>query len=1202
MDIFIDRGGTFTDCVYKKSGAMEYNTFKIPSSNSSISDCIHKVSQMENDFSKKIILSRFNKIVIASTLTTNTLLEKNGPDVALLVTKGFKDVLVIGTQQRPELFNLDIPNKTIYYKQVYEVKERVTLHASTLNTTVDKKQINTIIESLHRDNIKHIALSLVHASSHPKHELEIRDILIKNGFTVTCSHSYPIRHYLNRTTITLLDAYLTPVLQTAIQELMQRFDDPVKAQNKVFMMTSYGSLQLAINSTGTDALLSGPAGGLMSLSSIFSKSFPSHKSLLGFDMGGTSTDLSRFDGKSTSRALEFKHNDLFLQLPFVFVSTLAAGGGSILNIVNNLMTVGPGSVGSDPGPLMYNKSGKYPCISDANAVLGFLQPQYFPKCFGHDLNESLVVEKSIEGLQKLTNDLNSINKSSNSIYQIAYGYLQIATHLMASKIKGITHSKGHSISDHILCCFGGAGSQVVCQLATSLEIDTIIIHSTSSVQSAYGASYTPITLETSMDCHFELNDQFHAKFHYCLTQNQSDMYKQYNKQGVQSMSVLCRYHNSSTELAILINDLSLPLADLLTKIKDKFIEQHFALFGYSLPTFIESTRLICTNSLPVSAVHSSLYKDYLHYSSDINNASAQPSSVHSCYFVDKVVSTPFYTLNDHIDHQMQGPCVLVNDTQTIVVYPTYTATILKEGVILKQKTVAIQSFLNDSTINLSLYSLKFMSIAEEMGIVLQQTAMSVNIKSRLDYSCALFNRYGELISNAPHIPVHLGSMSLCVQSVLKLDLKNKVFITNDPQQGGTHLPDITVITPIYKVDELIGYCASRGHHADIGGISPGSMPSHSVLLKEEGIVLHTILVENNKLCLENITPLLKASRCPNEVQSDLQAQIAANNKGCQLMLDLVEKDGINQVDKFMSMLLTSSKETVQSFLISKSKELGNSLSAIDFMDDGSQIRLTITIENDGNALFDFTGTSLMGFHNLNAPISITYSAVLYCLRCLINKSIPLNSGCLLPITFIVPLGSFLNPDFTTIQLGVVGGNVMTSQRIVDVVFKAFNACAASQGCCNNLTFGNERFGFYETIGGGSGATSHQNGKDGVHTHMTNTRISDVEVMEHNYPVVVSQFKIRENSGGNGHYKGGNGIIREIEFCEDMNVSILSSRRSIPPYGLLGGQPGQLGKNTWIHKQISIQLGGSKSFNALKGDSILIETPGGGGYGNSNDEK
>ena len=1205
IDVYIDRGGTFTDCVFFRKN--KWDAFKVPSSNESIADCLLKTA---NSFDK-IPLHKFNRIIISSTLATNALLEESGPDIALLVTTGFKDVLRIGDQRRPDLFNINIPNRNVVYKHVFEVDGRITLNPSKLcqnkknkhfESPIVHSNIDTVISKLQSLGIKHVALSLVHSVIDPSHELQVFDILSKNGFSVTLSHEYPIRNYLNRTLITVLNSYLTPVISHAMSILFSKFDDPLAAKSKVFMMTSNGAIKLATSVSGIDALLSGPAGGLISLESLYSAKIPKDIGILSVDMGGTSTDLSRYQGV-IERKLEYKHNDLLIALPFVDINTIAAGGGSALLFVNGLLKVGPQSVGSHPGPLMYDKCGTIPSVSDANAVLGFLQPDFFPRCFGLDNKQPLNINKSIDGLTKLASEINAFYGNNQSIYQIAHGFLEIACHKMAAKIKSITQYKGYTLCNHILDCFGGAGSQIICKLADLLKIDTILIHHLSSVQSAYGLSQSNIMVSNAISTDCMLSSNFEDLILKIKNKNDAECREIYKMTGNHKVFINCRYQGSNTELEV-------PYEHA----KSVFEKEHSVLFGFKLNRDIQVTQIRVRTTIEQPSNPCMLYDDYLTHKDTLQLSKAQFIE-RKCHFGNDLINIPFYHLNDIQMSLIHGPCILYDANSTIVIYPGYSAYILKDGVVLNKSNFSKSTLtefdpsLPVSSVELSVFSNRFMAIAEEMGQSLQKTAISVNIKERLDFSCALFNAKGELISNAPHIPIHLGSMSKCVQEAVikKHQIKQgDVFCTNTPQLGGSHLPDITVISPIFENNKLIGFTASRAHHADIGSISPGSMPSHSKYLHEEGAIINSVLiVKNGEFKSANLSNLIEESRNPDDNISDLKAQVAANTKGGTLTLELATEMGFKKMNFFMNLIIDNAQLAVQSFLKDAAGRLGDTLEAVDYMDDGSRIKLKIKINiENGTADFDFTGTSPQGYHNLNAPPAIASSAVLYCLRCLINEEMPLNQGCLKPINLILPNNSLINPNFDTEQpVAVVGGNVMTSQRIVDVVFHAFLACGASQGCCNNLTFGidkgSNKFGCYETICGGSGATAQQDGKDAVHTHMTNTRISDVEVMEGRYHVVLHQFEIRGNSGGEGMHRGGHGVIRNIEFCvDDVQVNILSERRSLAPYGLFEGSSGQRGINTWINQGMILNIGGKNSFKVKKHDQVIIETPGGGGYGKS----
>lgn len=911
---------------------------------------------------------------------------------------------------------------------------------------------------------------------------------------------------------------------------------------------------------------------------------------------------------------------------------------------NGLFQVGPESAGAHPGPACYRKGGPL-TITDANLFLGRIVPDHFPKIFGPNEDEPLGVEIVNDLFEALTAKINRDNALARtdelSPQAVALGFLRVASEVMARPIRALTEVRGFDTSKHMLSCFGGAGGQHACDLANALAIKDIIIHKHSSILSAYGLALADLVHEVQTPAAITLEKYNYDHVAETLDKLTTEATEALVSQGLESSQVRCelylnlRYDGSNSSSMIMQESSSL---NDIGDFRMLFESRHAREFGFVFPekkVLIDDFRVRAIGS---AAKHNeaSPYKQF----SDVKSKLVDPAAPeeYSQVFFDAAtgsIQTPLFSLPKLASGtQVKGPALILDKTQTILVCPGTEAFVLESLVMIKVQgkatsTSSAQSG-EHSPIQLSIFGHRFMSIAEQMGRTLQKTSVSTNIKERLDFSCAVFSPDGGLVANAPHVPVHLGSMQFCVKymhEMWKGRLEDgDVLWANAPSSGGTHLPDITVVTPVFDNGEIIFYVASRGHHADIGGISPGSMPPNSRQLAEEGAVIFgEKLVSKGRFNEERVIELLlhEPAKMPNSSGtrdlsnnlSDLKAQVAANKQGITLIQALVQENTLQQVHKYMYAIQANAEHAVRALLKSFHARLGGApLRAVDYMDDGTPIALTITIDGStGSAVFDFEGTGAQVYGNTNAPTAITHSAVIYCLRSLIASNIPLNQGCLNPISFRVPEKSILAPEE---QISVVGGNVLTSQRITDVILSAFSACADSQGCMNNLTFGiggssvdattgekaeKAGFGYYETIGGGAGAGPTWTGTSGVHTHMTNTRITDPEVFEKRYPVLLHEFSIRKGSGGKGEYNGGDGLIRDIEFrVPGIQVSILSERRARAPKGSAGGEYGAMGQNLWIRSKDGsiVNLGAKATATFSEGDRIVLRTPGGGGWGQS----
>lgn len=1219
--------------------------------------------------------SLIKSLKLGTTVATNALLERKGERCAFITTKGFKDSLIIGNQTRPRIFDLQINRPDAIYDSVVEVDERVTLEDYSEDpdqkfTSVgadpllvkgisgetvrilkepDTRKIKTVLKLLYDSGIKSVAVCLLHSFTFPNHELLIGAIAREIGFehiSLSCELS-PMIKFIPRANSSVADAYLTPEIKKYLSSFKDGLKDGIQslADNKFTgtecqFMKSDGGLIESSKFSGLKAILSGPAGGVVGLAKT---SYDTKRKipLVGLDVGGTSTDCSRFAGKF-EHVLETTTAGVTIQSPQLDINTIAAGGGSRLFYENGLMRVGPESAGAHPGPVCYRKNG-YLTITDANLLLNRLVPDFFPKIFGPNENESLDVEATFREFTILTNAINKESGKNLSIYEVAEGFLNVANESMARPIRTLTESRGHILADHRLVSFGGAGGQCCCFVAfDSLGINTVLIHKYSSVLSAYGMALADVVEEVQEPSSVILTCENEQTIISVFDKLVEKATKNLKAQGITDIAfekyLNLRYKGTESSLMTITDDAHFSTSSY----EKKFIELHLSEFGFKF-----DDKEIIVDDIRVRAIGKAHSFDQQSPDDQISNlehnkkikeiAKDKIVFLQHVYFQGKPLSTPVYKLETlDIGTKLYGPAIVADGTQTNVVPPNAEAIILQTHIVINRLNkvnenkdiVSADEQITVDPILLSIFGHRFIDIAEQMGHSLQKTAVSTNVKERLDFSCALFDADANLIASAPHIPVHLGSMSTFVKYQSKLwagKLKpGDVLVGNHPVCN-THLPDITVLTPVFhESGQIVFYLASRAHHSDIGSILPGSMPPNSKELWQEGAVIHSeLLIRDGKFQEKKMTELLfekpanypgcSGTRKLSDNLSDLKAQAAANQKGISLLTQLLAEFGLKTVLVYMEAIQANAESTVEKLLKKLDSDV---LEAEDFMDDGSRIKLKVTINKDkGKATLDFSGTSQEVYGNLNAPKAITYSAIIYCLRCLVNEDIPLNQGFLRPLQIIIPRGSLLDPS---LNAAVVAGNVLTSQRITDVVFKAFGAMADSQGCCNNFTFGtggnsedkssySKGFGYYETIAGGHGAGPTWDGVSAVHVNMTNTKMTDVEVFEKRYPVILREFSIRQNSGGNGLHKGGNGAYRDIEFRIALQASILSERRVHAPNGIKGGKPGAKGLNLWIRQTFDpvsgkyletkeVNIGGKNSVSLSAGDRIILQTPGGGGFG------
>ncbi|XP_017878802.1 5-oxoprolinase isoform X2 [Ceratina calcarata] len=1248
FEFAIDRGGTFTD-VYAKCPGGRIRVMKLLSVDpANYEDApregIRRILEQETGkkIDGEIDGSSISWIRMGTTVATNALLERKGAKMALLINEGFKDLLYIGNQARPNIFDLQVATPEVLYKRVVEVKCRAIpalpgkclldsskwrrVKGSTgedlfVIEELDEVKLKKDLEELKESGIESLAVVLAHSYMFAEQERRVGELAKLAGFLqVSLSHEImPMARIVPRGFTACADAYLTPHIKQYLQGFVSGFKDNLKGVNVLFMQSD-GGLTAMNSFTGSRAILSGPAGGVVGYAmTTYSKE--TDLPVIGFDMGGTSTDVSRYAG-SYEHVYESTTAGVTIQAPQLDVNTVAAGGGSMLFFRSGLFEVGPESAGAHPGPACYKKNGPL-AVTDANLALGRLLPEYFPKIFGPNENEPLDKSRTMEAFHKLTSEINDFlakegHGGDMSVEEVAMGFVRVANETMCRPIRALTQGKGYDTSRHVLACFGGAGGQHACAIARSLGMRTVFVHKYAGILSAYGMALADVVEEAQEPSAEVYEQESFARLDERLDVLTKRVRGKLAAQGFPDSHIITepflhlRYQG--TDCALMCTPKSHTQTNS-TKHGDflaTFLERYQTEFGFTMPN-----RKVLVNDIRVRGEGKT----------DIEGDSILPQSneppklekTTMVYFENGYLETKVYQLHSlSPGHVIYGPAIIMDSLSTLLVEPDCTASITSEGdvkiMIGQGPRVEVTTELD--TIQLSIFSHRFMSIAEQMGRILQRTSISTNIKERLDFSCAVFGPDGGLVSNAPHIPVHLGAMQETVQYQMKVFngefSRGDVILANHPSAGGSHLPDFTVITPVFykDVEKPVFFVASRGHHADIGGITPGSMPPHSTSLSQEGAAFKSFLLVHKGVFREKeLTEELMApgkipgssgTRNLSENLSDLKAQIAANHKGSLLVNELIDIYGLDVVQAYMGHIQHNAEVAVRDMLKSVGEKLlektGNTVAtAVDYLDDGSEIKffLNVNVEK-GEAVCDFTGTGYEVWGNCNAPRAVTLSALIYCLRSIVGRDIPLNQGCLKPVKIIIPKGSLLDPSE---EAAVVGGNVLTSQRVVDVVLQAFGACAASQGCMNNVTFGTEEWGYYETVAGGSGAGPTWNGRGGVHTHMTNTRITDPEILELRYPVILNKFSLRPGSGGRGAHPGGDGVVREITFRANMMLSVLTERRVHSPPGLAGGQPGEKGRNTLLRADgRKINLGSKTAVPVCPGDTFLLETPGGGGYG------
>ncbi|MGA8258672.1 MAG: hydantoinase B/oxoprolinase family protein [Arenicellales bacterium] len=1189
---WIDRGGTFTDVVgCRPDGSLV--TRKLLSENPGVYDDA-AVQGIRDLLGKEggggTVEDRIEAVKMGTTVATNALLERKGDRTLLVITRGFADALRIGYQARPRLFDRHIVLPELLYERVEEVDERVDAAGEVL-VPVDLDGLRPRLEQALRDGIRSVAIACLHAYVNADHEQRIAALAAELGFTqVSTSHATsPLIKLVGRGDTTVVDAYLSPILRRYVEQVAGELG-LVRLQ----FMQSNGGLTDARMFQGKDAILSGPAGGIVG--AVKTAEHAGFKQIITFDMGGTSTDVAHYDGEY-ERAFETLVAGVRMRAPMMHIHTVAAGGGSMCLFDGARFRVGPESAGANPGPACYRKGGPL-TVTDCNVMLGKLQPKFFPRVFGPGQDEWLDADIVRGKFDELARRIEEATGSAREPVEVADGFLKIAVENMANAIKKISVQRGYDVTGYTLACFGGAGGQHACLVADALGMKKVLLHPFAGVLSAYGMGLADVRAMREQSIELRLDGdamgQIGPVVEQLAEQARGELLAQDEPAGrIQLHRRLhVRYEGSDVALEV---PYGAP-ADMI----EAFKTAYRARFG-----FVMGDKPLIAAAAVVEAVagHETVSTD-----SRVSPTGEGPREVEvvQAYMAGRRQATPVYRRSDLNEGDLlRGPAIVVEDTATTVIEPGWQGECTRYGNLLLTRVEALARTEAIGThcdpVMLEVFNNLFMSIAEQMGYTLQNTAFSVNIKERLDFSCAIFDAAGQLIANAPHMPVHLGSMGESVRAVIRNNegsiRPGDAYVLNAPYNGGTHLPDVTVITPVFDEagEEILFYTGSRGHHADIGGITPGSMPSDSRTVEEEGVLIDNFkLVDEGRLREREFLELLGSgdypARNPQQNMADLQAQIAANEKGIHELRKMVRHFGLSTVQAYMGHVQDNAEESVRRVIhVLKDGEF-----AYD-MDDGSVVKVRVAIDRERRrATVDFSGSSPQRPNNFNAPAAVCRAAVLYVFRTLVDDEIPMNEGCLKPIDLIIPEGSMLNPTYPA---AVVAGNVETSQVITDTLYGALGVLAAAQGTMNNTTFGNQRYQYYETVCGGSGAGPDFDGTSAVHTHMTNSRLTDPEVLELRYPVRVDSFEIRRGSGGAGRHRGGDGTRRRLRFLEEMDVVILANHRKVPPFGLDGGQPGACGRN-WVERTDGSmeEMTATDHRRMQPGDAFVLETPGGGGFG------
>ena len=1238
---WIDRGGTFTDVVARRpDGALV--TRKLLSDNPEhYRDAAIQGIRDLLGITSGAPVTGVDSVKMGTTVATNALLERKGDRTLLVVNRGFRDALRIGYQTRPHLFDLRITLPEMLYERVAEVDGRVAAGGQVL-IPLDPAGAEAVMREAYEDGVRSVAIVLMHGYRHPEHELALARLARDIGF-VQVSTGYetsPLMKLVGRGDTTVADAYLSPLLRRYIDRVADDLGESVR----LMFMQSNGGLTDARLFQGKDAILSGPAGGIVGAAE--TAAHAGYGRIISFDMGGTSTDVAHYDG-AYERAFETVVAGVRMRAPMMMIHTVAAGGGSVCSFDGARYRVGPESAGADPGPACYRRGGPL-CVTDCNVLLGKLQPEFFPRVFGPGQDEPLDHDVVAVKFAALADEIGERTGRRPAPVDVAEGFLRIAVDNMANAIKSISVRRGYDVTGYTLNCFGGAGGQHACLVADALGITRVMIHPLAGVLSAYGMGLADVRALRDRAVEVRLDADGTTVLGEALDTLAGEARAELGDQGIAPERIVVhrrahvRYEGTDTP--------DLVEAGASLEMKIRFEDAHRRRYGFVMPEkalIIEAASVEAVGAVEVGAVEEASNPFAAHAGGESHSA-PEPVAKAAVHMGGTEHDTPVFrreafATGDAVD----GPAVILESTATTVVEPGWRARLAASGDLVVERVVALARESAVGTdcdpVMLEVFNNRFMSIAEQMGLTLENTAYSVNIKERLDFSCAIFDPTGMLVANAPHIPIHLGSMSESIRTVIRENAgrmkPGDVFCVNAPYNGGTHLPDVTVITPVFDDGGVEGtvnaphdggddpegggnsgaaagtsrgpsagevrdaatdrrilfFVASRGHHADIGGSMPGSMPPDATTVEEEGILFDNfMLVDGGRFLERELRAHLGSGRWParnpDQNVADLKAQIAAGAKGIQEVRRMIGDFGLDVVHAYMKHVQDNAEEQVRRVIdVMRDGEFELP------MDDGSTIRVRITFDKARReATVDFTGTSAQRPNNFNAPSAVARSAVLYVFRCLVEDAIPLNEGCLKPIRIVIPEDSMLAPKYPA---AVAAGNVETSQAITDALFGALGVAAESQGTMNNILFGNDRHQYYETVCGGAGAGPGYHGTSAVHTHMTNTRLTDPEILEWRYPVVLESFGVNRGSGGAGRWQGGDGTLRRIRFLEEMELTVLSQHRLIAPYGLAGGEPGRCGRN-WVERACGAvhEMGGQDHCPVEPGDVFVLETPSGGGYG------
>ncbi len=1192
---WIDRGGTFTDVI-----------------GVSPDDVIHvkKILTAHKNESFKIILEHIYSIIrstdadghvdesigeikLGTTLGTNALLEKKGAKTVLVVTKGYKDLLSIGHQNRELLFSFNIRKESTFWESAVEVGGRISASGKILDR-LDENDVVNVLKTRKINSFDAVAVALINSHINPAHEnlvaKKLQDLGIDN---LAISHqSSSMLGYVDRANTAVVDAYLKPLLEKYVAGIKKEI-----GKVNFLIMQSHGGLAEAENFQGRNSILSGPAGGVIgAVKTARNRGFDK---IICFDMGGTSTDVAHYHDNYEYRS-QSKIESITINSNSMDIHTVAAGGGSIVDFDGIRYKVGPESGGSYPGPACYGNGGPV-TVTDCNVLIGIIRPEYFPTLFGKNKNSPIDRDLVVSIFEKIKDDSKNKLKEDMTIYQIAEGFLELAVKKMANAIKKISIDKGHDIKNYVLNCYGGAAAQHCCAVADSLSIKEIFISNNASVLSALGIGLSDRQIIIEKSINKILCDSIVKELPIFAERIIKDSKLNFKRQELVTSEIFLKLKFEDTSDTFLI-----PLSDS-NSMRDQFMQSFKKSYG-----FLGQNKNLFVESILVKTIEASKINLNALSSNSSEHVNTNKTALEKKVFEDgQWKDIPFYQLEELSSQKsIIGPAVIISPNNTVLIKTGWTCDCYDNHDLLLRKlnpseknNLLIKSQNTKIAMEVAIFGNQIVSVAEQMGSALKKTATSINIKERLDYSCAIFDSEGSLLASAPHIPVHLGSMSDCVKTLIEKmsgSLKSgQTYVTNDPFRGGTHLPDITCISPVFASENHrapVFFVASRGHHADIGGITPGSMPAESLNIQQEGILFKLMMaVKDNVFREKEITRILLDSNYParNIAHNiaDLKAQIAANQTGINELQTKLIEFGEASVTDLSKRLLNQGEQFVRKII----PDL-NSGTFEACLDEGQKISVDVRVnKNQKEITFDFENTNGQLKTNFNAPKSITKACIIYVLRSLIcDKEIPLNDGCLIPVKLKIPKKSLLDPSYPA---AVVAGNVEISQKIVDVILAALGIQAFSQGTMNNLSFGNSRFQYYETISGGSGAGKNYDGSSARQTHMTNSRITDPEVMEHHFPVLLEEFSIRQNSGGKGQYNGGDGVCRKIKFFESVSLSILSSSRVFRPTGLDGGLQGLAGRNFHIDEAgCHHELPGCAQIEIKPGESILIHTPGGGGFG------